>query len=691
MYVQSKSTFFTYFTMAHMKRALTHEENRCKVCAICFGKAKYNLTAIVLERIQRYFRKDYDPSDNRFPCGICSKCRSDLIDISAGKKKIEILPELYDYIHISPITTTTRSNPVPLCDCEICNVSQKSGCITHRSKGRPRSIERPTSMPIVLCSFCKSEYGKGINHKCTQRNLRDNMLRMINSSDDNTQQAVASSIIRKSSIDNISSLYSGGSHPLKVKVLSNNTKDSSQFNIDDIMKFQNATSSSNNEIRRKFVPFVRSVLGKASVESDIGSKLRDRDNNCLDFFSCTTCEFECTATEDGTSTVSKDLVYCTNITDFVNFVCEKRNYEKASVTFKMGIDSGGGCLKFCLNIMSNSDTNSDSKKLINRTMLDTSVKRLLIVAISYDVKETYFNVRLILNLLKIDEIDFEYVCAVDLKMANILCGLQSHSSSFPCVYCNCPKMEFSDKEKFRSHPMRTIGEIKKYADDYMNVRRMYNEKASAKEFRSCVNHPMIQGSDSEMLIQLIPPPELHLLLRIVNKIFKELQTAVPNIAEEWLNKLGIVQPKHHGGEFTGNMCRKLLKSSHVLIEICNRSNQASLINLFGSTLVAFDNVVDHSFGKQLCPVFENSVKTFENLYLQTGMTVTTAAHIVMVHLIQFCKLKKCGLSRFSEQASEAVHSDFDTMWKSGGKVSQNNENYGTHLLHCVIRYNSRHL
>ena len=66
------------------------------------------------------------------------------------------------------------------------------------------------------------------------------------------------------------------------------------------------------------------------------------------------------------------------------------------------------------------------RSLTKSTALDTGVKRQLIVAIAEDVPEIYDNVKELFNLIKASDFYFHISC--DLKIANILCGLQSHSS-----------------------------------------------------------------------------------------------------------------------------------------------------------------------------------------------------------------------------------------------------------------------
>ena len=106
---------------------------------------------------------------------------------------------------------------------------------------------------------------------------------------------------------------------------------------------------------------------------------------------------------------------------------------------KLGIDGGGGFLKVSLGIMeldSHCDSRSPPRKklLTQRTAKDSSVKRQMLVALSEGLPENFENVRQILSLIKLDKVNFVVSC--DMKLANILCGLQSHASTHPCSWCN---------------------------------------------------------------------------------------------------------------------------------------------------------------------------------------------------------------------------------------------------------------
>jgi hypothetical protein len=57
----------------------THNENRSKVCLLCFQKGSTMRSAESpenLTRIQEYFFENYDPSDLKLPNGICSCCKA---------------------------------------------------------------------------------------------------------------------------------------------------------------------------------------------------------------------------------------------------------------------------------------------------------------------------------------------------------------------------------------------------------------------------------------------------------------------------------------------------------------------------------------------------------------------------------------------------------------------------------------
>ena len=132
-----------------------------------------------------------------------------------------------------------------------------------------------------------------------------------------------------------------------------------------------------------------------------------------------------------------------NITDLIGTISTSRNVSTERI-IKIGIDGGKGFLKFCLGVIDRAIKESPPQKrlLTDRLAKDTGVKRQMLVAVAEEHPETYENVRQTWLLIQVDGV--KAVVACDLRLANILCGLQAHSSSHPCSWC---RIGFTNLEK----------------------------------------------------------------------------------------------------------------------------------------------------------------------------------------------------------------------------------------------------
>ena len=75
--------------------------------------------------------------------------------------------------------------------------------------------------------------------------------------------------------------------------------------------------------------------------------------------------------------------------------------------------------------------------------------------------------------------------------------------------------------------------------------------------------------NSVLVLDTIPPIELHILLGIVNYFFKNISDLWPG-AKEWPAELHIKLQSYHGGHFKGNDCHKLLKNIDILQRIAKK-------------------------------------------------------------------------------------------------------------------------
>ena len=213
-----------------------------------------------------------------------------------------------------------------------------------------------------------------------------------------------------------------------------------------------------------------------------------------------------------------------------------------------------------------------------------------------------------------------------------------------------------------------------------------NNKQDAKNFKSCIHPPISSGDKNTKILDIIPPPELHLMLGVVNTMVDKMSVEFEQITNDWIKESNVKREVTHGGTgFNGNSCKILLSKIDILR---TKSNLQCLkyVNAFSS----FKNVVHDCFGSALNAHYMRSIDKFKTYYLDLNISVTPKVHAVFYHIIDYCSEHKRGLGFYSEQAMESVHFDFLSTW-SRYKVSPNHAEYDKQLLKAVCAYNSNHV
>ena len=109
----------------------------------------------------------------------------------------------------------------------------------------------------------------------------------------------------------------------------------------------------------------------------------------------------------------------------------------------------------------------------------------------------------------------------------------------------------------------------------------------AKDYGNVVHLNLFsENADDELILTKVPPPELHLLIGPVNKMFDELCKIWPHCEDVWMKPLRIKREEYHGDSFNENDCRKLLKNVDILDQSCP-SDFRGYVNAFN----AFNEVV----------------------------------------------------------------------------------------------------
>ena len=316
---------------------------------------------------------------------------------------------------------------------------------------------------------------------------------------------------------------------------------------------------------------------------------------------------------------------------------------------------GGDFLKMSLGVLETTPEPTSpvlkSPKLCSSSFKDSGVKKQLLIAISEGMPETYENIQNLLKLTQSNSIHFVLFC--DMKVANIICGIQSHASKHPCCWCD------ADSSKLGlCGSLRIFGGIKKAHQEFI---AHGNDVKKAKQFGNVIHSPLLNFPDESLILDAIPPMELHLLLGVVNHLYKNLSNIWPE-CKNWPEALNIPLQPFHGGHFQGNHCQKLLKNVDILQE---KAEAAAAFAEFPfiDTFRKFEKVVVACFGMQLDKNYQEHIENFRSSYHDLPATITPKVHAVFFHVSQFISQNHKGLGHYSEQATEALHSNFKPHWQ----------------------------
>lgn len=412
-------------------------------------------------------------------------------------------------------------------------------------------------------------------------------------------------------------------------------------------------------------------------EPGIKRKLHDLNHSLDNYFETQNDEFLHVVTKKR-KIESRSFVLCNDVNKLCKIVVQNRGYYE--VMPKIGIDGGGGFLKITLTVQNIHELREKygrqtySEGVATKSFKDAGVKKLFLLGVVPSTQENYENVSKLWLLLRISTL--KGVVATDLKLANILAGLMTHSSSYPCTWCTAFHGKLDVCGEYR-----TIGSCLKNYSDWLNADGL---KKNSKNFKNCINPPLFEGDHDEQIIEFIPPPELHLMLGVVNKLYDHMLLEFEEDSIKWAKLCNVERKTTHGVAFAGNACKTLLNKVDVLRSFCN-IGCLKYVRCFQDF-----QVVDTCFSITLKENFEINIQKFRASYLDLKISVTPKVHAVFFHVSHFCNLTNKGLGLYSEQAVESAHHDFNITWQKY-KVSNEHPQYAARLLRAVCEYNSQHI
>lgn len=656
----------------------THSINRTKVCLFCQKKPKaaFKIQGMIELKIQNLF-PDLEVSDNRLPTVICNVCRQKLYKNNCTI----IVPDYSSNSHLD-------INGDGICvGCSLCRLVQdrqsKFPAVQTRKKSKKKE-----KIIRKQCVKCASFITRGRKHECHLKHLLHNIVEMIkNHWHEKVYQQIAANLIKKiigkNSVPSNKTLKLSQIKGQALEILAR-PKNKEEIEIsNEIMCTLQVTLNLSENQTLKAAQVLRNGSRKV-LEPNLKKELKTRSRVLDNFFECVEFEFTLESNEEGKKIKQKAIV-CKDLSQFIEFVLDSRGITD-NHHLKFGVDGGGKFLKFCLSIQSKDVLEFDQtdQKQKSFAFKDSGVKKLFVIAIAQNIPENHYNINLIWKKLQINKFltkSRDGTVTTDLKVANILFGLMNHSSSHPCTWCLSKK-----------NTLHIIGEMRTIARCNENFNRFNDTnkaRKDARKFYNCVNMPIIQ-SDKELILHILPPPELHLLLGCTNHMYNHMLAEFPSIATLWAKQCNVYRVDVYRGTmgFEGNQCKGLLNNTDKLRSLCMKYDIGCL--KFVDAFLSFQKVVHSCFSLKLQPNFETCIDDFEIRFKVLQISVTSKIHAIFFHVKQFCKTFDIGLGFFSEQAFESVHHDYTKTWQNF-KVNVDNPDYGEKLLRAVCSYNCKHL
>ena len=242
-------------------------------------------------------------------------------------------------------------------------------------------------------------------------------------------------------------------------------KENEKFEIDMFLKIADLFDLADNTIL-EIAKIVREYYGRNSIEPNLREHLKEHGLEADEYFEVVKIPFDIHYKDKETketSTVVEDryLVVCKDRHEWRNFVLQERGVaveDRAKYREQLNIDGGGDHLKISANLIETKMTSNapENPKKIKRRHKESSVKATYLLAVVENVPETYANVKKIMEKLDIGQLKFQDVMSSDLKLINMIIGIQGHGATCPCPYCEWEKKSGIDG---KATP-RTFGQIR---------------------------------------------------------------------------------------------------------------------------------------------------------------------------------------------------------------------------------------
>jgi hypothetical protein len=664
-----------------------HAACRLSVCCLCLKKSECVLNGRLKDLIVKFavscFAEICD--DLSIPAGICMSCRMKLTDKERGRERDISVPNLFRICKMTTRSIMTKTD----CICIVCQVGKARHNQIVDTTQYIQDSKLPNSLPIrhPNCPDCFGPLVPGIAHQNCASEAVYNLQQLV--PPHQLEQLVSKVVKDKKAVAGCSKIQlKTGGPPLTISVGAiPKTVESVKHNLfshQDLLSIQKENKLSDRQTAN-VAKDIRVVAGRSSVEPGFKQVQVAQNRVESEFFHVQNLQFLAKG-EDGKDTdLVQPAVLCTDVMKLVRFVIKERDVDPRICLVKLNIDGGRNFFKIGFSLIESASVNLSPIKgkrmrysdgVAPRQHKSTSADRMQLLAIVPNIAENRHNVQLVLDSLT-NLPGLEFTVSSDLKVLNILSGVQQASCKHPCPYCHWTKQNGP-----RPSHLRTFGSNRKHHDAW---RSSGGKMTDLMKHFNCVGYPLLSDADNILVLDKMPPPELHLLLGLVNHIYNSLEKEWPEV-ERWAVELGISRRHQPAFSFAGNQCRLLLRKLDVLKSLSPPRKVFKFIEAFEK----LNDVVAACFSHSLHHDYKVKIHQFETVYRTLEISEIVKAHILFRHVPQFLEAKDHGLALYSEQAAESIHYAFWKVWEKY-KVDPNNADFGNRVLRAVLDFNGKNL
>ena len=412
---------------------------------------------------------------------------------------------------------------------------------------------------------------------------------------------------------------------------------------------------------------LRKKLPKKVFRANLKKVIQERTNLCDELFET---EFSEVLDSNGEN-IDMPITHAKHLNTLISLVCEKRGLCDDDVKVVLGIDGGQSKLIATMAIVPKDELDKKARmeqSNVRDRSKSTSTKRCLVIARVDQVPENYTNVTILMSRLNLTELKKDFCVVADLKLVDIMVGIQSTSSMHPCPYCDGAKFDkkgvkTNQKGTFVKGRPRTMKNVQEHFQDYMS-----SDHPNRKHL---MNHASVQfppiyihaGQENMTVMQLYPPPQLHCgILGLGNDAMRKLEEFFPQEMEEFY-------AKHHikgsgpGGQFNGPTIKKILGNHNGKLDeleniVSKHGNDYKLFIEHLRNLEQLNIAVNlKRLDKELIAgIIDRLGNIFQRLQARFDLSMPLKVHVILHHYLEFFETFGETLLTYSDEITEAMHS-----------------------------------